>query len=588
MNNFIQYINDNAVPLKEAKTQQRELYLNVMEKSIAEYDFSDIENKLDNPIYDFQDIFNGYSRIGMSRLLSVMAFLIKEKRIMDSDAFWHKLMNAVLDDILLDHPKSGVEFLVLEICIALHVMGSGAPYYTSYIEKIRQINPYDKYDSTLAKKTADELHNFCMYGICAEYLRGMLTGEDTGDFIDKHWAVQKNKFNKNGRYMDPGCPMVYDITSGYRIALMLKMGYKGKSAKDMREVLRKNAVNLLMQMSSDYKFPYGGRSNQFNFNECLASSMFEYHSQTFSEEGGHKIAGVFRHYALKSVSGIYSWLNENPPKHIKNHFPISSSYGIDSYGTYERYMVTMGAFMSGALLFMDESIPLYHLQASSPGYLLADMDEFHKVFASNRGYSIEIDPAADPGYDSSGLGRIHYCGAPLELALSMPFAANPAYLLGEFTNSRARSICAFWTFDGKKEYLSESDCHYTTEIISAGAEAFRFKVQYSIDGRGKITEEYLVTGDGVCIYCNCDFADISYCIPVLEYNGRDETNIEIHSRNCCIRLEGWVYSISWKEGTFAEFCDYLLYNRNGAYRELNLLNCSNEISIKLSIEKEQK
>ena len=81
----------------------------------------------------------------MARLLNVMAFLIDNGRIKSGFDFWNHLMTAVLDDILKNHPKSGVEFLVLEICTALYIMKPHTKYYESFIGKLKEINPYDKY-----------------------------------------------------------------------------------------------------------------------------------------------------------------------------------------------------------------------------------------------------------------------------------------------------------------------------------------------------------------------------------------------------------------------------------------------------------
>ncbi len=583
MDDFRKYIETNAVPAAGEKAESKELYLNVMEKSIAAYNLDDIDSKINSPIYDSQNIFKGYSRIGMARLLNVMAFLIKEGRITGAGVFWGRLMRAVLNDILKEHQKSGVEFLILEICTALYILGPQIDNYSEYIDKLRNINPYDKYDSNLKKKPPEKLFNFCMYGICAEYLRGMLTGADTEGFITEHWVVQRDRFNKNGRYMDPGCPMVYDITSRYRLALMLKLGYQGSFADEMNEILVKGANNLLLQMSSDYKFPFGGRSNQFNFNECLAASMFEYYADLLYKRGELKSAGVFRCYALKAVEGLSRWLDAKPARHIKNLYSIESTYGIDSYGTYERYMGTMGSFISGAILFLNNSIPLYEIYSGANGYVLSENDVFHKVFASAGGYSVEIDPVADPEYDASGLGRLHFNGAPAELALSMPFAESPKYFLGPETNNKARSICVYWEYNGEREYLAEFECNYKKIIKTTKPGFVSFSIEYTIKNRGKIEERYKIAEDGVRISCSSDFANLSFCVPVFKFNGMDNGLILQEPGVCSVSLREWVYKIIWEHDVAAEFRNYLLYNRNGVYKELNLINNKKTISINLSI-----
>ena len=136
-------------------------------------------------------------------------------------------MEKLLDDLNGKHEINGAEFTVLEVCQALITFGNEGNRFTQYLSKI---NPYEKYHSTLEKLPPDKLHNFCMYGICAEYLRSIVTGKPADEFIERHWKVQKTKFNTHGMYMDPHCPYVYDITSRYRLALMLEYGYKGETA----------------------------------------------------------------------------------------------------------------------------------------------------------------------------------------------------------------------------------------------------------------------------------------------------------------------------------------------------------------------
>ncbi len=585
MFDLLDNIRNSSMPAENEGFNSKSRYLDLMEKSIAGYDFRDIEKRIDAPIFDFQNIFDSYSRIGMSRLLNVIAFLISNNRISGLYKFWISLMKSVLKDIAAPHDKSGVEFLVLEICTALI---TGRDFikrddYESCIESLAELDPYEKYDSTLKRKTPENLHNFCMYGICAEYLRGYLTGADTEDFILRHWKVQRIKFDTEGRYMDPGCPMVYDITSRYRLVLMLHLGYDGAAAGEMRKILSKSAPGLLYQMSSDYKFPFGGRSNQFNFNEALVASMCEYHASEFYAAGDIKVAGAFKHCAARSIEGLERWMNVLPARHIKNFYPIDSNYGIDSYGTYERYMGTMGTFLSGALMFCNENTGEYQSPNETGGYVYQTGNEFHKIFASCCGYSVEIDKKADAKYDATGLGRVHFTGAPSEIAISMPFSLHPKYLLGKYSNTKGRALGSFWYFNGNKEYLSESDCETETVILYETRESVGFILKYTVAGRGCVSEKYVINKAGISITAECDFGDISYCIPFFLSNGRDSGTISQENGSCSIVLGLWEYRVVWDGLLSAEFCDCLLYNRNGEYKELNIKNKKRQIKIKLSI-----
>ena len=585
MLDLIENIRNTALPIEKDNSNILSKYLDIMEKSIEAYDFNDIESKLKFPIHDFQNIFQGYSRIGMSRLLNVMAVLIHNNCINGKYDFWVSLLKTVFIDITDKVDKSGVEFLILELCSTL-IYGRNFMKDEDYSECINyliEINPYEKYDSTLKRKKPEDLHNFCMYGICAEYLRGYLTGINTEEFIISHWKVQKNKFDEEGRYMDPDCPMVYDITSRYRLAFMLYMGYSGAVVKEMKDVLMMGAPGLLYQISSDFKFPYGGRSNQFNFNESLVASMCEFYADEFYKLGDIKVAGAFSHCAVKSMEGLDRWLKILPARHIKNLFPIDSNYGIDSYGTYERYMGTMGTFLTGAVNFHNEKICPFTTPTQTGGYVYETGENFHKLFASCGGYSMELEKNADNKHDATGLGRIHFSGAPIEIALSMPFASHPKYLLGDYSNNKGRALGAFWFIDGEKEYLAEMVCAVTMTILNEVREEIEFSVKYLVDGRGAITENYTISKMGISIKAECDFAEISYCVPILHFNGESKSVVILQKDSCEVHLGSWVYKTCWEEELETEFCDYKLYNRNGEYRELNIKSNRKRIAINLSI-----
>lgn len=219
--------------------------------------------------------------------------------------------------------------------------------------------------------------------------------------------------------------------------------------------------------------------------------------------------------------------------------------------------------------------------------MLADDDEFHKVFASAGGYSIEIDGCADRQYDASGLGRIHYRGAPAEIALSMPFAKEPKYILDREENKQGRSICAFWVSDGVRKYLSEESLGcMVSNVVTANGNA-RFSVTYDTC-EGAVREKYIISKEGISISCTSDFGDMSYCVPVLASNGKDEPTAEINGGKCCIELDGWVYEISWPSRLESVFSGHLIYNRNGVYRELEIMNDSKELSVQFKIQRSTK
>lgn len=119
----------------------------------------------------------------------------------------------------------------------------------------------------------------------------------------------------------------------------------------------------------------------------------------------------------------------------KKHVPLGFRFWMtDPYGYYDKYMVSMACFLYIGMLDCDDSIREYPCPAEVGGYIFKTSDYFHKVFANKCGQSIEIDLRCDPKHDATGLGRIHKRGFPTELALSVPFPANPAYYITERRN----------------------------------------------------------------------------------------------------------------------------------------------------------
>ena len=118
-------------------------------------------------------------------------------------------------------------------------------------------------------------------------------------------------------------------------------------------------MTLLMQ-SSAFQFPYGGRSNQYLFNEALVASCCEYEAVRHNKKGDFQLAGMFKRCAHMSAASILRWLNAmDPPKHNKNFFPHDSNHGIDGYGTYPRYLIALANFIGYGYIFADDSIEEY-------------------------------------------------------------------------------------------------------------------------------------------------------------------------------------------------------------------------------------
>lgn len=247
-------------------------------------------------------------------------------------------------------------------------------------------------------------------------------------------------------------------------------------------------------------------------------------------------------------------------------------YGTEKYGYYDKYMATMGAFLAIAYWFADDSIPAT-IHGDDGGYVWRTSSSFHKVFASAGGYSIEVDTAADPDYDATGLGRIHRRSAPTELALSTPLSAGYKFGLHEGVGRVAAAIGAGWKESGSGEIRYLAECSLLTARVDEVEEApdkVRFAVIYEgeeLPG-GSVIEHYELTRAGVTLDISLDQPEhepMYIRIPLLATNGLDTTRIEQEDGRISVQLHGYRYSVTLPSGTKVQVAPARYGNRNGEY-----------------------
>jgi hypothetical protein len=290
------------------------------------------------------------------------------------------------------------------------------------------------------------------------------------------------------------------------------------------------------------------------------------------------------------VKSIQRWLNEKPPKHIKNFYPTDTKFGTENYGYYDKYMVTMGTFVYIAYLFSDDTIQEYPCPAEVGGYFFKTSAAFHKVFANCKYHGIEIDYKADHKYDSTGIGRYHKAGAPSELALSIPFSENPVYELAEDVVKKGVSICPGWE-DGRGtiQYLSKLSNGLSCKIlvISQNKEEVVFSMEYTdqgMTGCKAVIETYTVNQEGITIDAtlSAPVGDrIYYQIPLLFTNGKDMTSLSSTADYAVLSLGNNSYHIK-TDGIIS--IDTTRYgNRNGEYNLARIQKDGNAVKVQLQL-----
>jgi hypothetical protein len=511
-----------------------------------------------------------------SRVTSITGILLANRRIPEHLQLWKSMMTACCEDLHCHQGNLMVDFAVKEVMLSYFAMKEGVDRETStkWLGALQQIEPYRNYYYTNQTVTDKEkLHNINIYNMVGEYFRERAGLTDTTAYFETHWPHQLTLFDENGMYRDPGNPILYDLTTRCQIQLLLGTGYQGPYREALDEQLRKAGLQTLFMQSAAGELPYGGRSNQYLFNEALIAANAEYEACRYKQLGDLKTAGAFKRTARLALNSLQRWLiEESPPRHIKNFFPLDSGYGTEDYGYYAKYMATFGTFLYIAVLSVDDSIEEYTCPAEIGGYTWQTSDAFHKVFANCGGYSIEIDTRADHNYDATGLGRLHKRGVPTELALSMPCSAEPKYRLPESVRSKALSLCAGWMDGaGEVQWLSDSEflSDYSVEIVKEDQDEVICCVTYSGGGipEGmRIRETYTLTEAGLAIQVEQlgeTPSVLYYQVPLLLTNGKHETTIASSDKEISVVMDGYRYDVVSQHKLTALGSEH--GNRNGIY-----------------------
>lgn len=557
---------------EKADATMRVVYLDIMEKAFDAYTVEQIDARLS---------VDGTSRMDIhaySRITTVLSCLLHGGRRLHLLPLWEQMMGECCQEIVTFRSDTMADFAIKEMMFSLFVMKDSCLLDESKLHQwdhlLVQLDPYVHYEAVAKDESAEaNLHNINIYNMVGEFLREKWGLTDTKGYFSRHWPVQLERFEEeSGMYKDPGCPILYDVTTRVHIQLLLGFGYAGPYAEQLGDMLKRGGFATLLAQSAAYEHPYGGRSNQYLFNEALIAANCEYEALRYHSLEDYAAAGSFKRSARLAAGSIERWLELKPPRHIKNNFPIESKHGTEGYGYYDKYMITLGAFIGIAYWFARDDIAETSCPAETGGYVWQAPDCFHKIIANAAGYSIQIDTSADLHYDATGLGRIHRAGFPTELALSTPFTRHHAYELNCELNRKCAAIGPGWRAkDGRIVYLA--DCtriEATLSVIEQTIERVRFTVSYSGESLGdcmEVIEFYELSEAGVTYGFSLSDAEISesfVCVPVLVSNGEQTTEIRDEPWGLTVTLGSYQYQI--KMDSHAQLSHEIYGNRNGAYR----------------------
>lgn len=554
-----------GLPQEEANGLQKSDYLDIMEQIFGTYDLT----LVCDPKEDLQTY---------SRLVSVLAVLLSNGRKAELLEQFCEMMKKACEALPAYRGNGMLDFSVRELMLAFSLMKENDTN-GDWAKMLSGISPEDY------RFSSGEDHNINLYNVAGEVLRNAEGLADTTEYCKECLTLQMEKLDENGMYPDnyPSDynPTLYDIASRFQLQLAEQFG-----AFSSDERLRRAGVWTLMTQSATGQIPYGGRSNQYLFNETLLASVLEYEAGKQAEEGNFVLAGRMRRGARLAVESVQEFLEHH--SHNRNLYS-DSKIGCEEYGYYEKYMISAAAFLIGAVLFAHEDLPEHPAPCEVGGYVLSTSPKFHQIFANVCDYSIQIDADGDPSFEATGLGRIHKKGVPASLGLSVPFSGDPHYTLPETCTPLSAAIGIGWDDgEGDVQYLSDlTGIKHALSIEEEKKDKLKFTITYtgnSLKNCGGIMETYSLDEGGLrysAKLLESECKAVYARVPLFVTDGKRESRIKQRAGQTNVYLD----DARWRITTNASLApdQVLAGNRNGMYQIVTLVRLEPKIRLNLSL-----
>ncbi len=576
-----------ALSLAEARRPDptglgREAYLDEAEALVRRAArWQDDEGRILDPWHGAEDCYD------TGRFVGALGGLVGAGRCLDLlanlDAGVRRLARFYRWQMTGSGPSLAAEFFSKEIGWALwHGRDRLAADTVAFAEEtLAEADPDTVYVDTLGHHDAGQLFNFNTFSLAGEQLLRALGLRSGGDYVERHLPHHMPRFTEAGLYCDADAAVVYDWVPRVNLSTMLWAGYDGPMARQVGEVLRRGALTQLLLHNPHGLGWFGGRSNQYQFNEMQLAVICEYEAGRWAEEDP-VLAGMFRRAARLALKGILPWLRLDPPRHMKNAFHPAVGWGFDSYGSYAVYLMLAASLMTFAYHFAEAEIEERPLPAEVMTYAVDLGPRFRKAFAHRAGVSLQWDLRGAGGYDATGLGRVLWGEAPLELGLLAPLPGRPSYLLPSWLRPEGEEVgrgvqalkpaavsCAWKeTEDGPWVRLAELQPEGYEFAWEDEGEKLRARVTWQGD-EGRVEGIFAVSDAGLEVVWRVPGAwRVRQEWPLLVTDGRSdcEPAADEQAGALVLRLGEWELRVQGQEGARAALEEGVAANRNGLYR----------------------
>lgn len=506
---------------------------------------------------------------GTARFIGALGLLIQGGRCLDLVDQCAAALTPALEDLAGQRTNWG-EFIGKEALMAYAALLPIAPsdQIGRWQQLLAGVDPEQCYFSCRSENGGGAGNNYVTFAIAAEAGRQMLgLAPPSTDFLDRMVEQQLRHVDANGMYCDPKCPMTYDAVARMNLALARSFGYDGAQAARLDAMLTRGAMAQLLVQAPTGVMPFGGRSNQQNFNEVTFAVLCEYEAARCAKSEPLP-AAAFRRAAALAFAAVQPYLAEKTVYFTKNFFPPDAAviHGREKgYGWYSPYCLLIASQLGFAARLADASIPAAAAAPAEYGtYFWPTTAAFHKVFAGCRGLQLEIECNANPDYDATGLGRLQRRAAPVLLGLSAPCPAAPRF----FTCVPPGLDTAIGPEVGGLILAGRHGPQLTSQVrdVAVSHDQVVFSIDYSTDALA-VTEQYRLTGDGLEITVEAGSGPLAFRVPVLETDGRQQGKLVLTKSGFDFYFQDGTYQVRELSGQASvQLEDAPAVNRNGIYR----------------------
>lgn len=431
--------------------------------------------------------------------------------------------------------------------------------WNRYLEMISPDRAY----SDLIGAEQQNVINWNTSAIAGEFLRHKEGYTDLG-FVEKYIHAQRPHLTAEGLYLEPGAPLTYDAAARFNFSLILAEGYTGDHAAALDALMERGAWTSLLTQSPRGDAPTGGRSAEHVWNDALACAMFELWATRSKTKGDDVAMRAFKRAAHLAAQSVARWVRPSGEFWIvKNHFDPAVRHGFEDYSSHSQYNLLAASYLAFAWSYADESIGESEAPAETGGFVL-ELPFFKKVFANSGGHHLEIDTSPDPGYNSTGLLRVH--------------RRDLDEVLGPGGNAPAcdvpLAVGVQWLTRGEWQSLAQCSSSQVTAHLTrndAGRDEVSFEVHYQLSGAliEGLTEQYLLRPGHLEVRVRFDGPIDRWRVrfPAFVFDGKRTGQVDVEANTATVSLDRCRqrFSVTQPAGTTLHRTGRLVPTRNAYY-----------------------